>query len=508
MLADTATGHLMSTNHALTLPARASLRGRAGRQQLAPASQHGAVAVMFALLIIPILGICALALDMAIVYNRKAEMHSLAKAAALSAARRLTGTPAGIANAAADAASSANATMFKNHAESISWSPAALAFGTRADPDGQWVDAATASSMAAQIFYVKVDTSALRGAGVVQTTMARVLSEAYTTFTANSEVIAGRTAIAVTPLAVCAMSNTPAASRPNSGGYNELVEYGFRRGISYDLMNLNPAGDTPLNFIVNPLAMPGMPGDPADLDIAAVGPYVCNGTLGIPGLWSGKIAVAKSFPIASLYRQLNSRFDQYDGGVCTPNGAPPDTNIKAYVYTDMVSPLLWMNTAPAGQTAAMAMSGARLETVADLPPPGGSSAQYGPLWAHAKAVAYSTYLASPVEPTSGYATFATSVWSNLYNGQTAKSSYPGATPYRSTGVNLAKPDPAHAPGVRNRRILNVPLLDCSTTPGSSASVLAVGKFFMTVPATPTAVAAEFGGTVPFDRITGYSGILQ
>lgn len=81
---------------------------------------------------------------------------------------------------------------FKNNAESISWSPAALTFHTRAYPDGQWIHAATASSMATQISDLKVDTSALSGAGVVQTTMARVLSESFTRFTANSEVIAGR----------------------------------------------------------------------------------------------------------------------------------------------------------------------------------------------------------------------------------------------------------------------------------------------------------------------------
>src|SRR5450830_1187991 len=99
------------------------------QQQRSIRRQTGAISIMFALLFIPIVGICALALDLAMVYNRQAEMHSLAKAVAISAAKRLNGSASGIDSAAADAAQVASVAFYKNHNESIAWSAAALKFG-------------------------------------------------------------------------------------------------------------------------------------------------------------------------------------------------------------------------------------------------------------------------------------------------------------------------------------------------------------------------------------------
>lgn len=471
--------------------------------------QKGAIAVIFALVLIPIIGMCALALDLAMVYNRKAEMHNLARLVAISAARKLNGTVAGIDGAVSDAASTASVTKFKNATAAIAWSSTALRFSDSPDRDGNWLDAAGAAAVATKIFYVRVDTSRLSDMGVVNTALASLLSETFATVQVDSEAIAGRTGVAITPLAICAMSGTPAAQRENTGLPNELVEYGFRRGVSYDLMNLNPNDTSPLNFVVNPLSMPGSPGNASDFATSTVGPYACSGTLGIPGIAGGTLAVARPFPLAQLFNHLNSRFDLYEGGACTANGAPPDYNIKSYNYADMVTPLGWLNTAVDGQTAAKSDSGGRLATVADLPFPGGTAAQTGPLWAYARAVAYSTYAARPVEPVNGYATMTVAAWPLLYNGQVARSSYPASSPYMaSNGVNVLRPGAAHAPGIRNRRVLNVPLLDCSTVPSSSARVVAVGKFFMTKPATDTVLAAEFAGTLPLERIPGFTGLFE
>jgi hypothetical protein len=264
-----------------------------------------------------------------------------------------------------------------------------------------------------------------------------------------------------------------------------------------------------LNFLVNPLAPAGSAGNPAGFAVSAVAPYACSGTLGIPGLTGAAISVQSPFPLPQLYPLLNSRFDDYTDSTCTVNAAPPDTNVKAYVYTELVTPLAWMNTQPDGQSATASAANNRLETIADIAPAGGSAVKYGPLWSAAKAVAYSTYLASPVEPANGYTAMPVTVWPSLYGGQTAKTSYPVATPYRAgASPNVIKPSTAHGPGVRNRRILNIPLLDCSTSPSSSATVLGVGKFFMTVPATATVLAAEFTGTIPYDRIPGNTGLFQ
>ena len=124
---------------------------------------------------------------------------------------------------------------------------------------------------------------------------------------------------------------------------------------------------------------------------------------------------------------------------------------------------------------------------------------YGPLWAYARAVPYSSYVAGVAEPVAGYTPFATGAWSTLY-GPSAPApsvSYPSgvSTPYRAIlGTNFLSPPSANK-GVANRRVLNVALLSCPVAPGAlaSATVLAIGKFMMTVPATSTRLYAEFGG---------------
>ena len=74
-------------------------------------------------------------------------------------------------------------------------------------------------------------------------------------------------------------------------------------------------------------------------------------------------------------------------------------------------------------------------------------------------------------------------------------------------MNFSAPSAGHKPGGKGRRVLNVPLLNCSVMPSDSATVLAIGKFFMTVPATETTLAAEFAGAVPVDKIGGKVGLF-
>jgi hypothetical protein len=467
--------------------------------------QDGGVAVIFIVAIVVLLGICGLALDVGLLYNRKVELQNVADAAALGAARKLNGTASGISDALAAASTAATSLKYEYDLSTIDWSASAIKFSTSPDRDGSWVDAGTATGIAARIFYVKVDTTQLDGIGDVSTSLMSVLSPELATVTASSDAIAGRTEIDVGPLAICAMSTNPAESRTNSASYVELVEYGFRRGTSYDLMKLNPAGTEPANFVVNPLATPGSAGSPSDVLPSTVGPYVCTGTLGIPRLAGDTIAVEQPFPLGSLYKQLNSRFDQYEDDLCNFRGAPPDFNVRSYVYTSMPSTFPWMTTAPAGQAAASSLSGGKLRSIADLPPPGGTAAEYGPVWAYAKAVPYSAYVPGVPEPSpNGYTPFTTASWSALYGGQTV-GSYPGgtSTPYKAgAGVNFSAPSAAHSPGAKGRRVLNVPLLSCSPAPAGSATVLAIGKFFMTVPATATSVAAEFAGAVPLQNVEG------
>lgn len=468
---------------------------------------RGAVTIMFSLMVLVLIGFIGMALDLGRIYNRRAELQDIAAATALAAARQLNGTAAGVTAALNKARSTANALTYGYNQQAVSWSDAAIRFSTTAA--GNWVDAANAQAAPAGLLFAKVDTSALDASlGTVSLAFMHILSSAFASTSTAATAIAGRNAILVAPLAICAMSTTAAAARANPPGMVELVEFGFRRGVSYDLMQLNPNGTTPVNYVIDPLDPPGTVGAEANTWPATVGPFACTGSLAMPRVTGGAITVAGPFPLDGLYQQLNSRFDKYDGNLCSPNGAPPDTNVKSYTYTPAIA---WMNTAPGQQSALQSTSGSKLWTVADLPPgtSGTTAANYGPLWAYARAVPWTAYVASPTEPAAGYTSFSPSNWATLYNpGQpTANGNYPSGstTPYKLvTGTSFTAPSPAHQPGVANRRVLNVALLSCPVGGAgvTTATVLGIGRFFMTVPATATSIFAEFAGAVPEQSLGG------
>ncbi|MYM66250.1 pilus assembly protein TadE [Pseudoduganella sp. FT55W] len=476
-----------------------------------PARQRGAIFIMFSLMVLALLGMAGMALDLAQAYNRKAELQSLADSAALAAARELNGTAAGVNNAVAAAANAAQNFRYQYNKIGVPWSNSALSFAAApGTPDHAWTDAASAPSTPAGLLFAKVDTAALADEVNRVTAIFMPATGAAATLSATARAVAGRLTIPVTPLAICAQSATPAASRANSANpaYNELVEFGFRRGVAYNLMNLNPNGSTPENFLIDPLSPPGMPGSAANFSTAVVGPFVCAGSMLMPSVSGGTLNVQRNFPLAALYPHLNSRFDNYSGNNCTPEAAPPDSNIKSYLY----SSITWMSPVAATQTAATwTNGGTKLWTRAD-PLPGDASntaPQYGPLWAFARAVPYSAYSAMPQEPAAGYSTFATSAWASLYTpGPPAASGYPAvvnATPYlTNNAANFLAPSVAHQPGQPRRRVLNVALLACPVPAGATASatVLGIGRFFMTVPATSSSISAEFAGVAQPSSLAG------
>ncbi|MES2126081.1 MAG: pilus assembly protein TadG-related protein [Pseudomonadota bacterium] len=463
--------------------------------------QRGAIAIMLALMVIMLLGMMGMALDLAQLYNRQLELQHVANAAALVAARELNGSSAGIASAVSRAGTAAQRMKFQYNQASVSWAPAAISFGNTAS--GPWLDAGSAALAPDGLLFAKVDTSALDASvGKVEMAFMQLISSAFATTPTGARAIAGRSTINVTPLGVCAMSAAPAAARDNGGGVVELVEFGFRRGVGYDLMQLNPNGTLAETFLIDPLDPPGSAAVPGNLATAIATPFVCSGTMAMTRVSGGTLALARPFPLAALYTQLNSRFGVYTGALCQPDGAPPDTNVKTYPSTSIA----WMSTAPSGQSALSTTSGSKLWTVADPLPglAGTSAAQYGPLWSAAKAVPFSSYVPGAMEPANGYATYAASAWSSLYKpGSPAAPSYPGTLPYRNTGGSYFLA-PTVAPGTSNRRLLNVALLACPVAAGSSATanVLGIGRFFMTVPATATQLFAEFAGAVPEQTLGG------
>jgi hypothetical protein len=341
------------------------------------------------------------------------------------------------------------------------------------------------------MLFVKVDTNNLDDVyGEVQTVFFKFFSKDTKVVKLAARAIAGRSGIKVTPFGICAMR--PEASRNHNG---ELEEYGFRRGVSYDLMQLNPdAMGTGKTFLVNP-----MPGTTAVTDTSKIAPFVCAGKMAMSRLSSGRVVVSSPFPLSSLYYHLNSRFGIYTApdSVCNANSAPPDANVKEYTYNGG-SP--WMGTVPDGQSAALLdADGMRWTIVGPDTLTGSPTAKaYGPLWSYAKAVKYAA-----TEPSGGYEMYGTGDWGTLYNpGKPTVSTttpYPTSsstpTPYSYTsGTTFYKAAPTGTKGLRGRRVLNLPLLACPVS-GNLATVRGIGQFFMTIKADETHVYGEFAGLV-------------
>lgn len=454
-----------------------------------PGREDGAVAVMAIGAIIIICGFCSLALDLSRVYNRKMELQSVADAAALHAAVELDGTKVGLTKAVQKVSSYFGIPVrfggpsYGYIAEPMVWSNDAIKFATT--PDGPWLSSseAAAKSVPNGLLYVQVDTRGLDPSyGEVRTFFLPVVSKDGTFTSTSGRAIAGPSAIGVVPFGICAMH--PDEKHDRNG---ELEEFGFRRGVSYDLMQLNPeAAGTGQTFLLHPFGGPGSTSTSAS-DFGIVAPAICTGMMGVARLTGGRVPVTSPFPLENYFRQFNSRFDSYTAP-CDPETAPPDKNVKPYdVKNDGVP---WMETTPAVQASVYedTINRKRWTVAGPLPSPGGTVAEaYGPLWSYAKAVKYAA-----TAPAGGYAVYGTSNWKDLYTpGQPkAKSSYPSSTPYQTGGATYGL-SPSRT-GVANRRVLNVPLLACPVS-GNRATVKGIGRFFMTVQADDKSLYAEFAG---------------
>ena len=460
---------------------------------------------MTAVLILVILGFCGFALGLSMVYNRKVELQTIADTVALAAAAELDGTELGVDRAAAAAfAAATQYVTYGYNASLVTWSADALRFSSA--PSGRdWLPEGAAKNQAQTMFYVEVNTSRLSAEhGSVNTFLLQLLPSASATARTSSRAVAGRSTINVMPMAICAMSTTRAAARGA-----ELVEHGFRRGISYNLMRLNPDSDTKgANFLINPVAAPGTTGSSVAPRLDVIRPFVCTGTLAMPQITSGNITVEHDFPLGNVFSQINSRFGTYSSP-CTSAGAPADTNVKEFSTLNPLTSateITWLVDKPKGQSADPRTKDAKLLTIADLAqadvPSATTPDMFGPLWIYAKAAKYSAYSSGTPEPAAGYATFAPADWSTLYTpgSPTLKGSYPSPAPYKG----ITQSPPAGVRAVADRRVLNVPLLHCPVAAGSpaSAEVLAIGRFYMTVSATATDLYGEFAGLARPETLGG------
>lgn len=499
-----------------------------GNKARSSRSQRGSMLVMFAFLILVVLAFMGLVFDLGRMQNNQAELQSVADAAALAAARQLDNTTAGVNNAVAAAVAAAGSAAKRNYQAGVVWPTAsvlqALRFANSVGPNAQWQTANTAIGAPAGMLFVQFNTALTTPpGGAAGPIFMRLLPGTSTSATVSASAVAGRAGIRVTPLAVCALSQAVVQPVARISGnvapiVTELVEHGFRRGVGYNLLGLNPLGPAALNFIVNPIDPPNQVGNPANLSAPVAAPFVCSGTmLRSQVIGPGSlVSVAAPFPIAALFNQFNSRFATYVAGTgtgaCDQFSAPSDSNIRLF---NGVGINWWPATA--NQVATSRQIGGNLKTTAELAPPpppvtGITTADYGRLWAFAKPVPFAAYSPGVAEPALGYTPFPISAAAKLYTapagGAVLGASYSAAaswTPY-SAAPPIA---PAAAIArVANRRVLHIPLLACPVPANGLAQVLAVGRFFMTVPATAAAVNAEFAGVASAQAVAGPVELLQ
>ncbi len=456
---------------------------------------RGAISVAFALMMAGVLAFAGLALDLSQVYNRKQELQQLADAVALAAAQMLDGTAAGIDAAVLQAATIAGGYRYA-YGQAIPWNSAALAFAASPDAAGaDWKNAVDAKAGAAGLRYARVDTRQLDGAGTVTMPFAALLGDAYASAATAGLAVAGRSGIEVAPLAICAMNNTADTSRSNGLGDLEWVHYGFRYGVTYNLLNLNPAlgAAAPEYFLVAPQAQS------ADTSDTVVGPYLCSGSMRRDSIVGATVPVRR--PGAFTFSgQLNTRFDDFSAAApCTARGTPPDTNVMAYTAPN------WMAAAPAAPYAQPAATGAgkKLETVADRTTAAANAASYGALWAYGAAKRFA----------GAHGAIARSQWQYLYpvasgGAPAAIGTYPSVSPYLSPSA-AQRQNPVN-PGRQHRRLLAVPLLACPVAPGATANaqVLAVARFLLVAPASATVISAEFAGVTGEQALGGMVELYQ
>src|SRR6266540_2988955 len=567
--------------------------------------QRGAVAVIMGIAAIALFAFMGIAVDLAYTYSRKTELMNAADAAALSGAKELneklsgvTGAPPGQPCTGTNIGAIARAicTFNDNNTNNLVGSAfvitvANLRLGScpNADdvlplrfPNCTFVAASsvTTDAAAAGKTFLEVSTPThTRNTFFMRVTGANATTDTF------GYAVAGRFVNDVTPIGVCAIDPVNKTNKyiyDFPAGTSELIEAGFRRGVTYNIFNLNPlAGAVSDPYLLNPVDAPPTACNPSHSSAAFTGPFVCTGSSAIVSGGALSVYTNTGYSTGPIEAALNSRFDSYGGpSPCDPATAPPDSNVQEYHCSpagnpDCInappagSPQDWMqplaSAFPNRESVEVNPNNANAGTGYDIPgppppnkpvyriPPANNAAvfmpnetptnntvsttpvtfpQYGALWSYGPA-----YQADASAPPKAGLPFTPAVANTvaLYN-QSPPPPYfdlvnypllPGtgfplttpAAPYNQTaGSPYFQQPPTHPPGTRNRRILNMVIVDCRNPPGGGGAscgvmpIVGVGKFFMQTPAVftggPTArrLMVEFAGLidpVPISEIKLY-----
>ncbi|HJW03740.1 MAG TPA: Tad domain-containing protein [Azospira sp.] len=495
--------------------------------------------ILVGFVLIALIGFGGLVIDLGRLYVAKTELQNAADASALAGAKFLDGTTQGVQKAVHGtnnndtlngAIYTAGLHRYDFTSKPVTITIANISIGDCPE-DACMVPASsvTSNAQAAGKTFLKVDTSATG-----QQTFNTFLMQVLRIFTPGTEAttqtfgmaVAGRYTIDLAPIGVCAINGTTTAD-PTT---NELLELGYRRGVSYNLMALNaPLGSGPAAsdmIWINPIDTPPGTCNPNNSNGNILPGFLCTGTsaLNLTTITSNTFVYRNTgLGATPAERALNSRFNVFTGGnSCDVATAPPDRNIKEYTCSGTGAgcdnsataglPRDWMDTT-AGSNIPTQQS-ISIDPATNRPVTAPSFAQYGALWSYSRAVH-----ATGSPPKAG-ATFNLSDWPTLYNGGTVSTSaYPSSitayAPEQPSGTSYATPysqvSPSNyfqgpvpnAPGNPNRRILHIAIIDCTVSLGNTAcstlKVLGIGKFFMQVKAqfngSNQGVWTEFGGLV-------------
>jgi len=493
-----------------------------------PRRQKGAVAVMTGLLLLLVLiPLGGLVVDLGHLYIAKAELQNAADASALAAAKDLNNTTAGV-NAAI-----ASGTLIGGRHEydfSVGLSLAETDFSFSSSPDGPWISAAAAKVTPANLSFVKVDT----GSKTLNTYLIQVAG--IETTSTKGVAVAGRYVTLVTPIGICAADpDHRTAKYTYASGVTELVEFGFRRGVAYNTFSLGSLGGATYDpYLINPVSPGSGTCDSSASSAAATAPFVCNGNSAVLTTGSTGQVYTNTGMSSSIEKALNSRFGDYTGSPCVAAQAPPDKNVKEFFCrgtgTGCVNsgtptpsstpPIHWMEagagTYPNRMTVTTRTSGSAIIPNYPFPdassggPSGGSYANfadYGPLWTYTRPVtatsatppaadtpitlAQANASRSAADPGKMYGTVASGLdYFDTANyptsvGSGMSSDYQPA-PYNQTGDSNYWQNPSGStPGVADRRVLNLIMVDCRVapinSPGASCgkmTAVGIGRFFM------------------------------
>lgn len=536
--------------------------------------QGGAVAVVVGISIVLLVGFLAMVIDLGHLYVAKTGLQNAADAAALSGVKQLDGSADGICCGDGKNGTKLSAvymaidtagrnTFFGNNADdvvnigSVNSSNPNIRFSRSQDgpenEDEKWgVSITTAMASPGDKYFIKVDTAS----GNLKTWFSPVWEifgpgQGIMNTSTFGMAVSGPLLKNVTPMGVCAIDVIVNPGTPQNPPYDNRIcggpgnECGFLRGVAYNIIDINPMMASSYPIWINPVDVPPGNCDPNHAAASYMRPFVCEGKAAvgeIPGPVYANAGVSSTLDSA-----LNSRFDDFSGGSkCDPTTAPPDTNVKQYMWNpgplpgggcppgsnnaNCGHPRDWMeptnNTTPTQQGITIASNHLPSnypvppETVgySARPPSPGTFSDWGALWTYSRERHWS--------PTGTGSDYGLCDWgdnttvpvgdpcygvsgANLYGGQadqtgdgypqvggTSVPPYPhvGGTPvppyWATSGKYFEPPNPSR-PGKQDRRVLNVLIIDCQApgfpVPGPGAAcaqlyAIAIGKFFMPVQA--------------------------